>query len=363
MTDTSQNWEKLYKRLLERHKATFEKTKLRVIETETANMELEQIFNQSSAGIWVIDTNFEILRINETLAALSGAKTDDVRGRKCYDVFPISLCGTHHCPMHRIGEGRLNIEYDIEKETRGGKDASYLLTVNPFFGLTGKIMGLVGEFKDITPRRRAERALREANKALQRLSDIDALTQVANRRRFDEVLKSEWKRTNRSLSPLSLIFCDIDYFKLYNDTYGHQAGDECLKRVARTINSYLNRPEDFLARYGGEEFLLVLPNTEGRGAFHLAETIRKGLEGEKIPHKKSLISPYVTLSLGVAAIIPHESPQTDLWGSMPAALIEIADQALYEGKRNGRNQTVLKTVPGIENDVFKEKTRDAVNQA
>jgi diguanylate cyclase (GGDEF)-like protein/PAS domain S-box-containing protein len=318
---------------------TIERTKRMVIEAETTNMELEQIFNQSSSGIWVIDTNFEILRMNETLAKLAGRNKNEVRGLKCYEVFPISLCATHNCPMSKINGERQNLEYDIERETKNGILTAYLLTINPFYGLTGKTMGLVAEFKDITLRRRAEGALRQANKTLQRLSDMDGLTEVSNRRRFDDVLKIEWKRANRSYSPLSLIFCDIDYFKLFNDTYGHQAGDECLRAVARVIRANVHRPEDLVARYGGEEFILVLPNTDMEGAFHLAETIREALARKRITHRLSPIHPYITLSLGISSIIPNQCTDSELLAGMPDALVKLADQALYKAKQRGRNRT------------------------
>jgi diguanylate cyclase (GGDEF)-like protein/PAS domain S-box-containing protein len=335
--------------IIESNAATIEKTKMMVIEAETANMELEQIFNQSSSGIWVIDTNFEILRINETLAKLAGRNKDEVRGLKCYDVFPISICATYNCPMNKIKQGRHNLEYDIEKKMKNNTLASYLLAVNPFYGLTGITMGLVAEFKDITPRRRAERALRRANKTLQLLSHMDGLTQVANRRRFDEVLETEWKRANRSNSPLSLIFCDIDYFKLFNDTYGHQAGDDCLRTVARVIRSNLRRSEDFVARYGGEEFILILPNTDAEGAFHLAETVRKSLMHKKIVHNPSPINQYVTMSFGISCIFPDQSTDPELLAHMPHALVRIADQALYEAKQRGRNRTVLEAADSFKN--------------
>ncbi len=320
---------------LESTRAALEKMKMMVIEAETVNMELEQIFDQSSTGIWVIDTHFEILRMNQTLARLAARNKDSVRGLKCYDVFPISLCHTPECPLGKIKKGRYELEYDIEKDAETGSGASYLLTANPFFGITGEIMGLVSEFKDITPRRRAETALRKANKELQHLSLMDGLTQVANRRRFDEVLVQEWKRAGRSRTPLSLIFCDIDRFKSFNDAYGHQAGDDCLRLVAQVLRSNLNRKEDFVARYGGEEFTLVLPNTDADGAFHLAEAIRRKVEERRIAHAFSGTSPHVTISLGVSTIVPHRDMD-------PESLVRIADRALYEAKEGGRNRTIPK---------------------
>jgi diguanylate cyclase (GGDEF)-like protein/PAS domain S-box-containing protein len=349
--------------IIESDAAAIKKSKMMVIKAEAANMELEQIFNQSSSGIWVIDTNFEILRMNETLAKLAGRNRDAVRGLKCYEVFPIPICNTYNCPMNKIKRGRHNLEYDIERKMENGDTrASYLLTVNPFYGLTGSTMGLVAEFKDITLRRSAERALRQVNKTLQQLSHMDGLTQVANRRRFDEVLKTEWKRANRSNSPLSLIFCDIDYFKLFNDTYGHQAGDDCLRTVAQVIRSSLRRPEDFMARYGGEEFILVLPNTDREGAFHLAETVRKALVHKRIGHNHSPIIPYVTLSLGISCSMPNQKAHPELSAHMPDTLVKMADQALYEAKQTGRNRTVLQVADSSDNKGVKRNKTDT-NQA
>ena len=314
-----------------------EKTNLMSIKAETANLELDQIFDRSTSGIWVIDSQFEILRMNRTLSGLAGKGRGKVRGLKCYDVFPTSLCDSPDCPLTRIMNGDGFFECDMEKRDQEGSRVSFLLTATSFFGLDGEQMGMVAEFKDITSRRQAEVALERANRELQRLSVLDDLTQVANRRRFDETLNEEWQRLSRDRAPLSLIFCDIDYFKLYNDTYGHQAGDDCLRAVADAISANCQRPGDFVARYGGEEFIVILPNTETEGAVHLAEDIRQEIERLKIPHMRSQVSPYITLSLGVSCV----SPSADI---TPESLIGVADKALYEAKNQGRNRTVLKVV-------------------
>ncbi|MCD6295007.1 MAG: diguanylate cyclase [Deltaproteobacteria bacterium] len=312
-----------------------EKANLMSIKAETANLELDQIFDRSTSGIWVIDSQFEILRMNRTLSDLSGKGKGKVRGLKCYDVFPISLCGSRDCPLTRIMNGDGFFECDMEKRDPEGPRISFLLTATSFFGLDGELMGIVSEFKDITSRRQAEVALEKANRELRRLSVLDDLTQVANRRRFDETLNEEWQRLCRNRAPLSLIFCDIDYFKLYNDTYGHQAGDDCLRAVADTISVNCQRPGDFVARYGGEEFIVILPNTEAEGAVHLAEDIREEIERLKIPHMRSQVSRYITLSLGVSSVFPS----ADI---IPESLVGVADKALYEAKNQGRNRTVLK---------------------
>jgi diguanylate cyclase (GGDEF)-like protein len=180
-----------------------------------------------------------------------------------------------------------------------------------------------------------ERVLMEqleiANRELRRLASIDSLTQLANRRCFDEFLHQEWQRLRREQGFLSLILLDIDFFKSYNDTYGHQSGDECLKRVARLIEETIKRPADLAVRYGGEEFAVILPNTPLEGAMHIAREIHAKVELAAIAHAGSRISHHLTLSSGVATIIPsHQFTLEDL--------IASADQALYRAKLQGRNQ-------------------------
>ncbi|MGB7710368.1 MAG: diguanylate cyclase [Microcoleus sp.] len=181
--------------------------------------------------------------------------------------------------------------------------------------------------------------LETANQALQYLATYDSLTEVKNRRCLNEYLDTEWRRLAREEAPLSLIMCDIDYFKLYNDTYGHQAGDECLRQVAGVLRSSLKRPADLVARYGGEEFVVVLPNTDIEGATRVAEFIRAEVQGLQIIHAKSAVSQYVTLSLGVAWCIPasHKSPEM---------LIAIADEYLYRAKNEGRDRVSVAKFQG-----------------
>jgi diguanylate cyclase (GGDEF)-like protein len=169
-----------------------------------------------------------------------------------------------------------------------------------------------------------------ANRELQRLASLDGLTGVANRRRFDEYLDAEWQHLAREKLPLSLILCDIDFFKKYNDTYGHQAGDACLRRVADALRFCARRSVDLVARYGGEEFAVILPNTTDIGATLVAEEIRTVVNALEIAHAQSAVSEHVTLSLGVACMQP--SPNTT-----PSMLIASADAALYKAKAAGRN--------------------------
>ena len=175
--------------------------------------------------------------------------------------------------------------------------------------------------------------LSEAIRKLEFLSQVDGLTQVHNRRYFDEYLRREFLRARRKHHPLSIILVDVDFFKLFNDTYGHQAGDECLKQIARTINASIKRPTDLVARYGGEEFVIILPDTISDGALTVAEFVRSQIAALKIPHKASLVSDVVTVSLGVWTY--HGDP---VEGQI---MLAKADQALYSAKHNGRNRVGL----------------------
>ncbi|MBW4679864.1 MAG: diguanylate cyclase [Microcoleus vaginatus WJT46-NPBG5] len=199
---------------------------------------------------------------------------------------------------------------------------------------------VVASFSDITARQRAEAALQKANRELERLATLDGLTQVANRRRFDQYLSQEWVRLAREMKPLSLILCDVDYFKNYNDTYGHQAGDDCLQQIARALNRTIQSSAHLLARYGGEEFAVILPNTNAETAFTLAEALRLAVQQLKIEHAKSLVSQYATLSLGVATIIPTQE-------FSPKTLISVADKALYLAKNQGRNRITSETFSNV----------------
>ncbi|GGA20327.1 diguanylate cyclase [Okeania sp. KiyG1] len=176
--------------------------------------------------------------------------------------------------------------------------------------------------------------LEKLNQELEKIAYIDGLTGICNRRHFEEKLDQEWKRLRRDNAPMSIIMVDIDYFKPYNDTYGHQQGDKCLQQVAQTISAAVKRAGDFVARYGGEEFVVVLPNTPIEGALKVAEDIRRQIEALRIPHTASPVSKWVTSSLGVAN--GHCCTESN-----PKILLEAADMALYDAKNAGRNQVYI----------------------
>ena len=168
-------------------------------------------------------------------------------------------------------------------------------------------------------------------KTLEFLSSFDGLTGITNRRYFDEHLKIEWQRAHEDSALLGLIIIDVDHFKLYNDNYGHLAGDDCLKKVADCISKSLKRSTDFVSRYGGEEFAVILPGANFSSAMRIAENIRSDVEEMKIPHELSEASDFVTVSLGASSMMPIKE-------SSPEELIKKADKALYRAKENGRNR-------------------------
>jgi len=187
-------------------------------------------------------------------------------------------------------------------------------------------------------RHKAEKELHLLNKQLKRLTITDGLTQISNRRHFDSYLHQECARLTRtSALPLALILCDIDYFKLYNDSYGHQVGDDCLFRVAQALLKVTKRPSDLVARYGGEEFAMVIPQTDISGAKQVAKQVHKQIALLNIPHKASNVAKYITLSVGIAIVKPSSKSNQPC---SPEQLIKVADDALYQVKDNGRNTTI-----------------------
>jgi diguanylate cyclase (GGDEF)-like protein len=185
--------------------------------------------------------------------------------------------------------------------------------------------------QEVQRRAAAETALQSANQELQRLAFLDGLTQIANRRQFDLRLEQEWRRMKRERLSLALILCDVDYFKSYNDTYGHQMGDDCLRSIAHVIDQGARRPSDLVARYGGEEFAILLSNTDLAGAIEVANSIKNQIQQLQLPHQESPVSLCVTASFGVAAVSPSEE-------GTPEELIAQADRALYRAKEEGRDR-------------------------
>ncbi|MBK1836444.1 PleD family two-component system response regulator [Azospirillum sp. YIM B02556] len=230
---------------------------------------------------------------------------------------------THDIPVIFI-----SAKSEVEDETRG-------LEVGAIDFITKPISPPI-----VKARVRNHLLLKRQTDLLRSLSFLDGLTGIANRRRFDDTMTREWRRCARSHLPLSLIILDVDHFKAYNDQYGHQSGDECLRIVAEVLSERARRPSDLVARYGGEEFVCLLPETDGAGATDVAEGFRAAVAQRRIPHAQSPVARHVTISLGVASVIPSAE-------SGPDRLAEMADQLLYRAKRAGRNRVQGATVPAL----------------
>jgi diguanylate cyclase (GGDEF)-like protein/PAS domain S-box-containing protein len=224
-------------------------------------------------------------------------------------------------------------EADYRAMTRDGGYVWMRDVVHVVRNENGEVDSLVGFMFDISERKKTEQELFRMHKEFEELSYKDGLTGIANRRMFDMIFEREWANARRTLQPLSLVMLDIDYFKEYNDHYGHIAGDDCLKHVGQVLKAAAVRPRDFIARYGGEEFVLVLPETNAESAKNVAERCRTLIYDEQIPHENSRINDVLTISLGVGTIIPSQDDE-------PIEFIETVDKRLYQAKQKGRNSIV-----------------------
>lgn len=312
---------------------------------------LREISVTLAEGVYVIDENGWIVFTNPEAQRELGYSEAELLGRNAHGLFHYQKPDGTPYPEEACEIGRVVLSgqtYRAAEETFWRKDGTPLpvaVSSSPIMR-KGRVAGSVVAFHDITRRKQAQKLLEQANREterintqlraanaeLERISQSDGLTGVANRRYLDVYLEKEWRSAARAGRTLSFIMIDIDFFKAYNDHYGHQGGDDCLKEVAGALNSALSRPHDLLARYGGEEFAVVLPDTPLAGALHIAENLRSAVEGLLIPHAKSAAAESVTVSLGVAAMVP-DAPE-----STPAVLIAAADRALYRTKAQGRNR-------------------------
>ena len=224
----------------------------------------------------------------------------------------------------KIANGEPVEHFETVRLRKDGTMIDISLTLSPIKDVSGKITGASAIYHDISARKQAEELLRS-------LSTIDSLTGIPNRRAFDAFLDKEWKRAQRGGYKISLMMIDVDQFKRFNDTYGHLKGDECLRKISKTLKQDAQRPGDLAARFGGEEFSIIFSMQEDQRAIGFAKKICSDIEALKIPHEKSDVNDYVTISIGIASMIPTPNvSQVDL--------IKSADDALYKAKSEGRNK-------------------------
>ncbi|MDQ0229096.1 diguanylate cyclase domain-containing protein [Metabacillus malikii] len=300
---------------------------------QTTN-KLETLIASLPYGVLVVDANGMITLFNNAFLDIffRGQKKESMSEeereniiQKSYDIFE-----NHHdlnTKTNEITKNRLNYpseEMEISDGRVVEREGIPIIEAERFDGY-------LWIFRDVTEKKRSEKKLKEANEILQKLSMIDGLTGIPNRRSFDIALQKEWERLTDLSEPLSLLLFDIDYFKSFNDIYGHQAGDACLKEIGQILNNFPLHPHDIAARYGGEEFVILLPGKSEQQAFEIASEIQEEVKKKQIPHKGANHSEYLTLSIGISTLIATTLEK-------PEKLVEEADKALYEAKRNGRNQ-------------------------
>jgi diguanylate cyclase (GGDEF)-like protein/PAS domain S-box-containing protein len=286
---------------------------------------LRMIVDSMDQGLLIVERSGRIQYANPACDRFLGYATEDLVGRSLAEL----LANKETYPdgwaaMEAIGHGTR----EVRIRHRDGGMRAMDLTMTPMHAADGLFIALL---HDITHHKQSE-------DALQRAAMVDSLTQIANRRHFDAFLEKEWQRAIRNAQPLSLVVLDVDYFKLYNDTFGHAAGDVCLQKVAQALQAHALRPTDLAARYGGEEFVLLFAETPIDAAARLAEAIRATVEGLQLLNPRSSASRWLTVSVGVATIVPTQLDEIE-------QLFVCADRAMYAAKESGRNR-VETTVAG-----------------
>lgn len=290
-------------------------------------------------GIVLQQADGEIIACNQSAERILGLSADQMQGLSSIDFeretihedgSPFPVVDYPAMVTLRTGEAQMNVIMGIRRQDR--PIAWISINSQPLFHPDQELpYAVVASFSDITAQRMAQEILKNQIEQEHLQAMTDALTKVANRRCFDDRLALEWQRSLREKECISLIFLDIDYFKLYNDHYGHPAGDFCLIQVAQTAAAQLKRPTDLFARYGGEEFTVILPNTSMAGAIAVAQSMQHAIQALKLPHAASKVSQNLTISFGLASLIPHADQS-------PEDLVAIADNNLYQAKQRGRNQ-------------------------
>ncbi len=314
---------------------------------------LIEILNIVDAVILVMDKDGHIVLFNKASESLTGFKFEDVKNKHPWDLFiPDDQVEQVKKVFSQLTAGNFpnkHTNYWLTKEndkrlidwsntaiTDKYENVSFVIAtgidVTEKKAAEDEISNHIANLEETVSIRTSE--LTKANLELENLINIDGLTNIFNRRYFDEVIKEEIERGKRSSKPLSLLMCDVDYFKKYNDTYGHVAGDNCLINIAAILKNTFSRASDFVARYGGEEFVVILPGIESKNALDIANNLILEIQNSKLPHESSSVSKVVTISVG---LVTKEA--SELTNSI--SLIKEADEALYQSKENGRNQVQL----------------------
>jgi len=312
-----------------------DKVEERTKEFKESEEKFRTIFESSADALILLD-KLEVIDCNESAINMFKCKSteeflskqiEDWSSNTQLEIFKNSKDKINEKITLALDKGKYSFEWNFIRANEDTFPAEVLFTRVYMHGK--KI--IQGTIRDISERKKAQIKLDALNKELERLSFLDGLTGISNRRMFDQCIETEWAHALRNKYPLCLILIDIDFFKQYNDYYGHQKGDECLIQVATGLNSVLKRSLDLVARYGGEEFVILLPNTSDKEAFKLAKKCAKKIEDLHIAHQASKISDVVTVSMGISTLIPSSDINKE-------SLFDTADKLLYKAKASGRNK-------------------------
>ncbi|ODS12293.1 sensor domain-containing diguanylate cyclase [Vibrio scophthalmi] len=296
---------------------------------------LQNILESSPDSIGIFNENMVYQACNKPFVkGLGISDVNDLIGKRLQDVIADDVYGRLSESDQKVLSEGISLRYIDQVFHSNGEITWYDVVKSPFRDPASGTNGVLVMARDVSERYLAEQKLEAVNQELERLSFIDGLTQISNRRRFDEQLDTLWHLHVREKQPLTVMMCDIDDFKGYNDHYGHQRGDEALIAVAQSFRRVASRSSDCVARYGGEEFGFILPNTTAEGAELLAQRIHAEVERLAIPHQNSRVASHITVSIGLISLTPH--PQDDA-----ESMVALADSALYQAKANGRNQTCV----------------------
>lgn len=276
----------------------------------------------------VLDNELRIITANRSFYRTFQVKPEETEKQLIYDLGnrQWNIPGLRDLLENILPRNKAFEDFEVEHDFKSIGRKTMLLNARKIYREMNHVEMILLAIEDITERKKAEEQLKL-------FASMDGLTGIANRRHFDDTLDLEWRRAMRSAKPLSLIIIDVDYFKNYNDIYGHLAGDSCLQNIAHMIRDSLRRAGNFAARYGGEEFVVILPDTNVEGAYLFAESLRKKIEDMNIEHNDSKAGKNVTISLGVSTTVPNKNSTHD-------ELISLADKALYKAKQGGRNRVV-----------------------
>jgi len=310
-----------------------------------SEIKFQRIVETAIEGVLIFDEYYKITFANNNMALMLGYTVNEMLGRPYSSFFPEDYIDVYNYQETLRKKGSDSV-YECCLLKKDGQKRWFLVSAKAILDDFGRFEGSFAMYTDINKRKEMELLLEETNRRLTELSNKDSLTGIANRRCFDSTLAHEYSRLKRSNSRLSIILLDVDYFKKYNDYYGHVVGDDCLRRIGRVLASCISRPIDLAARYGGEEFACILPDTDIHSAVKIAENIRQKILNLKIEHKRSSVSEFITASFGITTV--KYSPERSL-----EDIIAIADKLLYKAKVSGRNMIAFAEPEDIEQACLK----------